>query len=636
MLSQRHGTLCFCDHWVMKNMALRELHYRWEWQLKSSPEDLWTLVADTNRLDRDAGHPKLQSPSEDSSPSLPNARLHLRFSRLGVPVEWEEQPYQWVRPYRYGVNRFYSRGPFKSTRALVQLNRRADGGTHMIFENWVTPKNLFGLMAAMVQVGVLSARGFDKAIRSYDAMSAQGQSVFDLPGEPEFPPGGRQRLAALRQALLDRKQPPLLVERLAKLIEGGDDLTLDRLRPYALADCWGVPRRMALELCLWATRVGLLDFRWDLLCPLCRGAKASASTLADIQPEVHCDTCNIDYKVNFDRSVELTFRPNQAVRVIAGQKFCMAGPTVTPHIVVQQLLPSGTSRDVTVELEPGRYRLRTLGLRGGQFLQVTPNSPLEASVTASNEGWPEDEKRLGQRPTIHLDNRTDSEQLFIFERTIWSDQAVTGAEVTALQLFRDLFTREALRPGEQMSVGSLTILFTDLRHSTMLYREIGDAPAFGMVMDHFDVLHDAIAAEEGAMVKTIGDAVMAAFQRPASALRAARRVQEKLATPPNGMQPLMLKAGIHTGPCIAVTLNDRLDYFGTTVNMASRLEGLSSGDDVIISDAVRADPEILDMLSLPESGLSAEPFEATLKGFDVEKFSLWRIAAAQIPVKVQS
>src|SRR5205085_499715 len=143
--------------------------------------------------------------------------------------------------------------------------------------------------------------------------------------------------------------------------------------------------------------------------------------------------------------------------------------------------------------------------------------------------------------TLTLDNATTEPQLFILERTAWSDQAATAAEVTGLQVFRDLFANEALRPGERISVGTLTVLFTDLRESTRLYRESGDAVAFGHVMNHYDVLREAITAEDGALVKTIGDAVMAVFRRPAPALRAAFKAQAILANPPAGLQPLKLK-----------------------------------------------------------------------------------------------
>src|SRR5207248_3805827 len=211
-------------------------------------------------------------------------------------------------------------------------------------------------------------------------------------------------------------------------------------------------------------------------------------------------------------------------------------------------------------------------------------------------------------------------------RTRWSDEAATAADITALQMFRDLFATEALRPGEQISVGTLTVLFTDLKNSTRLYREIGDATAFGRVMNHFDVLKQTIAEHDGALVKTIGDAVMAVFRRPANALRAMVDAQKRLRNPPSGLLPLTLKAGLHTGPCIAVTLNDRLDYFGSTVNLAARLEGQSTGDDVIISSAVYSDPEVRELLNSCEEGFGATRFSIPLKGFEDEQFELWRVA----------
>jgi class 3 adenylate cyclase len=228
-------------------------------------------------------------------------------------------------------------------------------------------------------------------------------------------------------------------------------------------------------------------------------------------------------------------------------------------------------------------------------------------------------------PTLHFENFTSAEQLFVLERTSWSDRAVTAAEVTTLQVFRDLFSNELLRPGERISVGNMTVLFTDLRDSTSFYQQIGDAPAFGRVLDHFGVLREAIVGEDGAIVKTIGDAVMAVFRRPVSAVRAILNAQQRLAFPPDGAPPLYLKAGVHHGPCIAVTMNDRLDYFGSVVNLAARLERLSSGEDVIISEAIHHDPEVAEFLSSPEHQFVVERFEAQLKGFDKEQFRLWRV-----------
>jgi class 3 adenylate cyclase len=261
------------------------------------------------------------------------------------------------------------------------------------------------------------------------------------------------------------------------------------------------------------------------------------------------------------------------------------------------------------------------------MVKIASDGLESAVVTASENGCEDDDTCLIPNAKLTFENKTGAEQLFLMERMAWTDQAATAAEVTALQIFRDLFSSEALRPGEQISVGTLTVLFTDLRNSTRLYLEIGDATAFGRVMNHFDLLKQAIAAEDGALVKTIGDAVMAVFREPVSALRAMIKAQRTLATPPDGSAPLTLKAGIHTGPCIAVTLNDRLDYFGSTVNTAARLEALSTGDDVVISRAVYEDAEVREMIETAAEGLLATPFEVQLKGFDDECFQLWRVGA---------
>ena len=608
-------------------MSYREFHYHWEWQLRSSPEALWPLVADTNRFNRDAGIRAVER-SESNSTLLPNARRRLRLHRFGLAVEYEEEPFEWIRPFRFGVVRHCKGGPVAEMRVVAKLEAQPDGGTRLIYDIWARPKNVLGTIAIPVQIGVLSARNFHTIIKRYDQLAAAGKLPISSPTPARFPPSGRARLSILQDKLITYGAQPELVARLIETIEQADDLTLTKMRPYALADYWNVPRRPVLELFLQATRIGLLDFRWDMLCPLCRGAKQSSSSLADLQSNVHCDSCNIDFTVNFDRSVELNFRPNPAVRLIDVGEYCVGGPQVTPHIVAQQLLPPGAQRTLTIPLETGRYRLRTMKLPGGQFISVADDG-LPATILQAANGWPNDEVRLSLTPTLTFENASGDEQLFILERMAWSDEAVTAAEVTALQVFRDLFSSEALRPNQQISVGSMTILFTDLCGSTRLYREIGDAPAFGTVMNHFDVLREAVAAEDGAIVKTLGDAIMAVFRRPASALRAILQAQQKLASPPEGMRPLRLKAGVHTGPCIAVNLNNRLDYFGSNVNIAARLEPLSKGQDIVISSAVRDDPRVAAMLADPENNLVIEPLEATLKGFDMERFQLWRVTVKE-------
>jgi class 3 adenylate cyclase len=610
-------------------MSLREYHKRWEFDLKSSPERLWPYIADTNRFNRDTGVPQIDVGPADKQ--LRNARRKIRLGFYGLPVEWEEQPFEWVKPVRFGVERVYSKGPLARLRMRAELTPKAGGGTHLIYEVWSTPRNIPGAVAIPMQLNFVVARRFREYIQKYDDVAFQGVAVETAAPNTSQSSFDLQRLATLKQKLIadlettDSPEQKLAVgERLLQFLEHGDDFEVARIRPYKLADEWHEPRRLVLEVCLRATRVGLLDFQWDLLCPLCRGPQESGLSLKDIKTDVHCETCKIDFTVNFDRYVELTFRPNPSVRRVSVSPYCIGSPNWTPHVVAQQLLPAGSTREVLLPLESGSYRLRALELPGSQDVTVSAEGEASAHVTLSRNGWSEEPLRVNEEFTLTLQNETDAEQLVILERLEWSDQATTAAEVTALQMFRDLFAAEALRPGEQISVGTLTVLFTDLRNSTQLYREIGDATAFGRVMSHFDVVRKSIADHDGALVKTIGDAVMAVFRSAADGLLAMLEVQEALAEPTDGGRPLQLKAGLNTGPCIAVTLNDRLDYFGSTVNMAARLECLSSGSDVIISRSVYEDPRVQELIE--SDSFDAEPFAMKLKGFENESFELWRVS----------
>jgi class 3 adenylate cyclase len=581
------------------------------------------LVADTNRFNKDTGLPPVVK--VDAQNRLPNGRRQLSFSRLGVTVAWEEEPFQWIEPSCFSVVRRYTRGPVAAMRVLAQLEARDGGGTDLSYQVWVQSRNLLGSLAIPIQIGKVSARNFAKVFESYDEAATSDRPTYELPTAPvEFASGGEQRLAELSENLLAEDADPQLVKRLTAAIEELDDMAASRIRAYHLADTWEVARRKVLELCLYATRIGLLEFEWDLLCPLCRGTKARNSSLGGIEPEVHCDTCNIDFDVNFERSVELTFHPNPSIRSIERGEFCVAGPRVTPHVVMQQLLSPGETREVTPHLEQGRYRLRAFEISGGQFVLATAGDAQSHHLCIDGT-WSDEELSLTIGSSLILENGTADEQLIVLERLAWTDDATTAAEVTALQRFRDLFAGEALRPGERISVGSLAVLFTDLCGSTKLYNEIGDAPAFGLVMNHFDLLMEAIDAEEGAIVKTIGDAVMAVFRRPVSAIRAIVTANERLAEAAEGLSELRLKAGMHYGPCIAVTLNDRLDYFGSTVNIASRLEHLSEGKDLVMSATVHDDPEVRKFLNAASQSFNVEPTATTLKGFDEAQFDLWRM-----------
>lgn len=608
----------------------REYHYRWVWHLRSSPEALWAYAANTDRFNRDAHVPPIAVLRGDAE--FPNYERRLRMHRFSlgrlklVPIEWKESPFEWIKPQRFGVLRTYSQGPVLYMRTATELRAQPDGGTELIYEVWAAPRGWLGALAIPFQIGFLSARDFRRTFERYDRMAQAGRA-FDADitqSRPALASGGRARLTNGGRTLAARGIDPQWIANLLTLIERGDEWSLLRMRPYALAAAWGAPRRAILELFLHATRLGLLDSRWELLCPLCRGAKATALALGDIPQHVHCDVCHIDFQVNFDQSVELVFMPNPTVRPIAIAPYCVGGPEVTPHVVIQQLARPGALVSFTAPAESGRYRARAPELPGSQFIMIDADGDAEDTLTAAPHGWQARETHIRPNAALRFHNITEQDQLFICERMAWNDQAATAAEVTTLQVFRDLFSRDVLRSDVQIAINSLTVMFTDLRDSTAMYREIGDATAFGIVMNHFDVLRDAITREGGSVVKTNGDAVMAVFRHPIHGMRAALAAQRALATPPSGFKPLALKVGLHAGSCIAVNLNERLDYFGSVVNMAARLESLSKGDDVVISRELYDDPEVADFFA-HDDRYGVASFTSTLKGFGEQAFDLWRI-----------
>lgn len=594
----------------------KEYHYKWEWDLASSPEALWPLVSDTNRFNRDTGLPPMQLLG------IQNRVRRVKFKVPVVNVVWDEEPFEWTYPYRFGILRRYRNGPLLEMRVDCRLERR-EAGTHLTYEVWAMPRNVLGDMAIPFVIGFYSAKRFGDAFKTYDRIASNPDPNLTANPKRNLSPSGQTRFRTLSESERLPNADHQTLDRLYEYFQNADDLSIQRMRPYALADTWKLPRRTVLETFLQATRAGILDMYWDLLCPECRGVTEDHKRLGDLSGHSHCNTCQINFDAHFDQNVEVIFRPNSSIRKVdASVEFCVGSPQRQPHIVFSLVVPPREQLPFNTILEAGRYRLSASSLEGSQTLVASTDGPTTADFHADTLGWNSDFLKIALTPNIRLFNDTDFTQTFQMERVTWSDQAATAADVTTLQVFRDLFSSEVLRAGEEISVGSMTLMFTDLRNSTKLYREIGDAPAFGKVREHFDILEQAVAKEDGAIIKTMGDAVMAAFRKPVSAVRAVWNVQRELTA--RGVPPLSIKVGIHHGPCIVVNLNDRLDYFGSTVNVAARLPHFSAGGELIISGEIRNDPEVTQFLETTAAPNSVSRFQGEIRGYD-NSMDMWRV-----------
>ncbi len=601
---------------IRTDMA-KEYYYKWVWDLESSPEALWPLVSDTNRFNRDTGLPPIELLGVTQGVRL------VRFKLPLVQVEWEEEPFEWIYPYRFGILRRFRKGPLAEMRVECRLARLDPSGTRLVYEVWAKPKNFLGDIGIIVGIGMISAKRFGDTFRSYDRVAARGDPLLIVAKGRNLSPAGHNRFKALSERLREQGVHERILDRLYEYLQCADNISIQRMRPYALADGWLLPRRAVLEAFLRATRLGMLDLYWDLLCPECRGVAEEHARLGDLYNKAHCNTCQIDFNMNFDHNVEVVFRPNPSIRVVdAKLEFCVGSPQRQPHIIFSLVVPPREELPISITLEAGRYTLRVTDLPGAQIIKAEKDGLAKVAFRAAEIGRSNDMLKIGAAPYIRLINDTQQTRVFQLQRTAWSDQAATAADVTTLQVFRDLFSNEVLRPGEEISVGTTTLMFTDLRSSTKLYREIGDAPAFGRVRDYFDALERAISAEGGSVVKTMGDAVMAAFRKPVSALRAIWNAHRQIAL--LGNPPLSIKAGIHSGPCIVVNLNGRLDYFGSTVNVTARLPHFSNGGETILSETVRKDLEVAEFLEKNAPPNSLVRFQSEIRGYD-RPMDLWRL-----------
>ena len=565
-------------------------------RFRLTPDELWAFVADTDRLNALVGLPQMHYAT---SPLATGGAQITAAYRLGpLPLaRWTEYPWEWRAPHHYAVERAYTWGPLAHFYGGVELHAVEGGAaTDLRIFAEITPAwGPLGAFAVRLLVGPTGTRRAMEECRRYERrFLASGQAAHPHPRRRHRSP----RLRRLCDRLAADGVDPAIVRRLGQHLAHGTDEAIRKMRPFALADDWGFDRRTVLVAFLRAARLGLVTMSWDVLCPNCRVAKASSTSLRGLGADAHCDVCNIAFAPRFDRLVEVRFTAAASLRKRGASCYCVGGPMNTPHVVAQARVPAGANADF-VGPDPGLYRLR--GAAGGpSVVEVTPRGNTRASFVWSSAGIAPTVAEVAPGATLSVRNDGSEETRLVLEGAVWPDAAASAAYVSTLAEFRDLFASEVLAPGVALSLESLTFLFTDLCGSTTLYERIGQARAFRLVHEHFALLDAAVRAHHGTVVKTVGDAVMPVFPTPADAVSAALAMQEAVASldTDGAADPTrLLRVGVHTGPALAVGSEERLDYFGTTVNTAARVEHACGGGQIAMTQAVAEDHEVDGLLA---------------------------------------
>lgn len=464
------------------------------------------------------------------------------------------------------------------------------------------------------------------------------------------------RMTEIEQA---RNWSPRVISKFEALIRSADESSVYRVNPLAFARDRSVSTPESIDLFLHGARAGLVDMHWDILCPHSGLVLESFGKLQSLRSHFVCGLCDIDGHTDLDDFIEVSFTVSPQVRRLAlldldnlsiedlhwKVKFADTGRLPGGELrftdVLRGLvrgmtyLPAGTTTTLQVEIGPGalsgvnvqtqagfmlpvmdaaasgpapacptiisimydgqRFTTAVSALPPGPaVLQITSAAPKRGSLLLIN--WPPEIVALPEKPKLEF------------------DPYVSGGMLLARQTFRKLFRSERVDEAEGLGIRQVTFLFTDLKGSTALYERLGDLNAYALVREHFALLDAAAHQHSGSIVKTIGDAVMAAFSGPADCVAAALYILKVIQqfNREHSQPAIILKMGAHCGPSIAVTLNDNLDYFGQTVNIAARVQSFADASEICLTEAVYTAPGVRELLT----GRDVDGFDAPLRGVE--------------------
>jgi class 3 adenylate cyclase len=577
------------------------VHYDFQWDLASSPVELWPHVSNTERLNRAIGLPAVKFTTKPDATG--KIRREGEIRKLGQEMAWEEHPFEWIEARRFGVLRQFRSGPLKWLMSIVELTPRQGGGTTLHHRIRVEPNGLLGRTFAAVQVGVMTRRALDRVYRRIDA--AVAGKLTGAAGADPFEDAARlgkaqqRRLDEALDGLVARGVDPTLAERLGGYLATAPPQEVARIRPIALARRLGLNPDAVLAACLHGAREGLLVLLWDLLCPLCRIPSEIKDTLKALREHGRCEACNTDYELDFGQSVELIFRIHPSIREAELGTYCVGGPAHSPHVVAQVRVAAHERIALELELAEGAYRLRGPQLPAALEARIDPSGrtarwEVDLGRLTSQAGTRTVLRPGGQM--LEVQNPHEQELVVRLERMAVRDDAVTAARAASLALFRELFPGEVLSPGRLVSVATVTLLATEMVDALALAERSSEAEAFALLHEHLGRLEALARSNGGALVKAVGDGALAAFHEPAAALRTALELDR------NGAESLRL--ALHRGPALAATINDHLDYFGVVVRQLGNMLQRAHPGERLFSQAVMDDPPVSALLH--ERGLEGE------------------------------
>lgn len=576
-------------------------------ELRAPAKKVWPLLGNTEQVNRYMGQaPFRLKPVDKANKSVARYIVESReaffsMDHEALPFEWEEEKY--LKAVRKMIA-----SPFRTITMRLNLEPgKREGGTRVDISLEVETRTVLANPLARIAANRYVER-YSALAREVDA-HVQDEAVTPYkmakPARLDAAQVSAKRLAA---SGIDAA----LAEKLATFVTDAPDIDVLHMRPFDVADQWQLDRIEVLRAFLHSVQAGLTELRWSIICPSCRTASENVTALEEISTQGHCQMCDISFDLDLDKSVEATFLPHEAVRAVVSQQFCIGGPSRVPHVISQGNVDPHGEHVFTAPPDAGRYRIFA---RGGATasVEVANDAPHEASTEIDETALKPGDLRVAPGGKISIKNGTREGRHVKLERLGYASAAATAHVVSTLPEFRRFFSKDLLKRETPLKVSHVAILFSDLVGSTALYTHVGDATAFRIVDDHFDLLREIVGKHDGVVVKTMGDAILAAFtdegNATAAAADAVARFEEFRKKREHGDR-IGIKLGLYAGACYVVSANGALDYFGQVVNVASRVQHLAGSGEVVFPKAV------YDSLAadLKSRFVVTETLSATVKG----------------------
>lgn len=544
----------------------------------------WALVGDTEEVSRAVDHPRFLMEMVPDAFGFPEVRGAV-VGPGPLTHRFVERDSRWVRGRWFIQDRRVEGIGMARMRYEARLEP-AGAGVIPTITLTVDPRFAIGELA----VWLSEAPKMRRWQAMLDALPRPGERVSPAPGGPAPVVGAvtawmqTARAAALRE-----------------------------LRPWALAREQRLPREGLVEALLGAVEAGALELYFASRCPRCLGTVQQADTLSDLADHATCGSCRIGFAPSLDEHIEVRFAAPVGLRPAAESRYCTLFPVERPEVLALLTLDAGATEEIAVDLPPGTWFLGAGGDVPDQELRVQTGGAdvaWTAGVPAAPVALAPGEAR------VRLHNPGPGRQRVQLAGRAQADDTLTAGHLVLVPAWRRRYGSTGLAADVRLGVRAVAVLFTDLTGSAALYAEVGDAEAFRLVHAHFRLLEAVVESAGGVRVKSIGDALMAAFPSPLAAMQAAVEMQRRFGAWAAGLcmeRPPGLRVGVHFGPALAVHTDQAgLDYFGGTVNLASRCEGRAPRGGIATTAAVAQDPACAAWLA--GEGIVPEPFEAEVKG----------------------